>query len=257
MGKSPAFQFYPKDYMADEHVQLMSLAQEGAYLRLLCHQFLEGSVPEDIPALARICRVSKGMMERLWPGVRPCFPVQIAEGRIGNRRMLRDRADHEAFIGGRSAAGKKGAEARWGNGSATDLPKAKNSPPASRLQPPDSVSVLRSPTDLPAVGRVKLESEALRLAGEIAGHVRFVLGAVKLWPDQPDGADASHVMREATAYKGRGGVVNPASCRSDERLQHAVIRLREWLHKLNQAGESGEAGPHRPMPWERYEEPGS
>jgi hypothetical protein len=35
-GKSPAFQFYPKDFLTDENVRVMSLQERGAYITLLC-----------------------------------------------------------------------------------------------------------------------------------------------------------------------------------------------------------------------------
>lgn len=125
--KPPAFQFYPKDYMSDEHVQLMSLAQEGTYLRLLCHQWLEGSVPDDVGALARLCRVSRGVMVKLWPGVHECFPALEGQaGRLANPRMERDRQRLTAFKEERSLAGKRGAESRWKDGSATKESLAKH-----------------------------------------------------------------------------------------------------------------------------------
>ena len=35
MSKAPAFQFYAADYLADEHVQVMTLEQEGAQFRAI------------------------------------------------------------------------------------------------------------------------------------------------------------------------------------------------------------------------------
>lgn len=110
--KRPAFQFYPKDYESDENVKLMSLEQEGAYLRLLCHAWLHGSIPEEVGPLARICRVSRRKMAGLWPGVRLCFEPR--DGRLVNPRMERDRADLDAFRRERSESGRRGARSRWG-----------------------------------------------------------------------------------------------------------------------------------------------
>lgn len=134
--KPPAFQFYPKDYESDELVKMMSLEQEGAFLRLLCHAWLHGSIPADKPALARICRVPTGKMARLWPGVEPCF-VESEPGRLINRRQERQREAQERHREGRVKAGQKGADAKWkkvaepsnGNGNAIDLPMAKDGSP--------------------------------------------------------------------------------------------------------------------------------
>jgi hypothetical protein len=35
--KRPAFQFYPSDWLASMAIMLMTPAEEGAYVRLLCH----------------------------------------------------------------------------------------------------------------------------------------------------------------------------------------------------------------------------
>ena len=40
MNRSPAFQFYPKDWL-DFRVQRMSLAAQGAYLKILCYMWAD------------------------------------------------------------------------------------------------------------------------------------------------------------------------------------------------------------------------
>jgi hypothetical protein len=44
-GKAPAFQFYAADWLADEAASVMSLEEEGAYIRDLCYCWREGSIP--------------------------------------------------------------------------------------------------------------------------------------------------------------------------------------------------------------------
>jgi len=56
MTKVPAFQFYAADYLADEHVQLMTLEEEGAYIRALAYCWREGSIPADPEALSRLLK---------------------------------------------------------------------------------------------------------------------------------------------------------------------------------------------------------
>ena len=48
MTKLPWFQFWGRDFFEDERVKLMSNAQIGMYLKLLQHQWIEGSVPLNI-----------------------------------------------------------------------------------------------------------------------------------------------------------------------------------------------------------------
>jgi Protein of unknown function (DUF1376)/DnaB-like helicase C terminal domain len=53
---SPAFQFYPADYLADANVQMMTLEEEGAYIRLLSYCWREGTIPADNASLSRLCK---------------------------------------------------------------------------------------------------------------------------------------------------------------------------------------------------------
>src|SRR5438128_12420661 len=54
-GKSPAFQFYPKDFTSDEQQAAMSIAECGIYIRLLCACWTNGSIPADISRLHTLC----------------------------------------------------------------------------------------------------------------------------------------------------------------------------------------------------------
>jgi hypothetical protein len=57
MNRAPAFQFYAADWLADERVKLMSYEEQGVYLFLLCHEWLEGSIPADLTHLARLLHI--------------------------------------------------------------------------------------------------------------------------------------------------------------------------------------------------------
>lgn len=69
--KSPAFQFYPKDWISDAKVCELSLEEEGAYIRLLSHCWLEGSIPADPARCARI--IGKGCTIELAKSVQRMF----------------------------------------------------------------------------------------------------------------------------------------------------------------------------------------
>jgi uncharacterized protein YdaU (DUF1376 family) len=130
-AKRPAFQFYPREYLTDEHVVLMNLEEQGAYVRLLCHQWLEGSVPAEIPALARLCGVAPAKMKRLWVCIAPKFQA-TPDGRLVNERLERARKDTEEWKATQAEAGRRGAEKRWAAHAEQDrqpmpTPMAKNS----------------------------------------------------------------------------------------------------------------------------------
>lgn len=55
--KSPAFQFYPRDWLSSWRVQSMTPEQRGGYIQLLCHAWLQnpqGTLPDDPKILAQM-----------------------------------------------------------------------------------------------------------------------------------------------------------------------------------------------------------
>lgn len=69
--KSPAFQWYPKDYLSSGRVAVMTLEEEGAYRRALDFCWLDGSIPSDPAALAMM--VGKGCSEAIARKVQTMF----------------------------------------------------------------------------------------------------------------------------------------------------------------------------------------
>jgi len=72
MNKPPAFQFYPKDFLADINVSIMTMEERGVYITLLSHCWLEGWLPNGSTKLKRICNNPSNWKE-LWENVRHCF----------------------------------------------------------------------------------------------------------------------------------------------------------------------------------------
>ena len=70
---SPAFQFYPAEFLADENVVLMSNQELGCYVKLMCYCWREGSIPSDVQKIARLCGEDGLAMAELWTAIRPCF----------------------------------------------------------------------------------------------------------------------------------------------------------------------------------------
>lgn len=109
--KSPAYQWYPKDYDTDEAVKLMTYEQEGIYRRLLDHQALHGSLPSDLRQIAML--VPKVALKRflsLWPGMSMKFTAE--NGRMVNRKLERVKANTAHYKAQQSAAGRASAAAR-------------------------------------------------------------------------------------------------------------------------------------------------
>ena len=114
MARSPAFQFYPSDFLADEKVLIMTNQEVGCYIKLLCVSWREGSIPKALPALAALCGESQKTMARLWPHLSACFlPAPGHADRLIHPRLERERTAQAAHRAERSQAGKKGAKSRW------------------------------------------------------------------------------------------------------------------------------------------------
>ena len=59
LQKLPWFAFYPTDFLSS--TLEMSPATVGAYIRLLSHQWIAGSIPDEQPSRVRICGGSDGV----------------------------------------------------------------------------------------------------------------------------------------------------------------------------------------------------
>jgi hypothetical protein len=104
--------WYPRQFTTDEAVMLMDVTTEFAYRRLLDHQWLHLSVPEDIPSLRAICanKLTERETAAAWETLRPLFPpVEGKPGRRANRTLETIREEAEA----RSRARSEAANTRW------------------------------------------------------------------------------------------------------------------------------------------------
>jgi uncharacterized protein YdaU (DUF1376 family) len=121
MSKSPAFQFYAAEFLADENVVMMSNQELGCYIKLMCYCWREGSIPADISKIAKLCSEDGSAMAQLWLSIGTCFDTATFDAdRLVHPRLEKEREKQKAFKDERSAAGKKGAKAKWGAASKGD-----------------------------------------------------------------------------------------------------------------------------------------
>ena len=143
--KAPAFQFYADDFLAGTID--MSPAEVGAYIRLLCYQWSNGSIPADLKKLRRIAGgpVSPEVLEKF---------ISAGDGRLLNQRLELERQKQADFRekqrqkGIQSGAARRaGAEPRLNHGSApvrTAVQPKPNSPspsPSSSPSPEDNTTL--------------------------------------------------------------------------------------------------------------------
>lgn len=112
--KSPAFQFYPTDFLADENVVLMTNQEVGCYVKLLCYCWREGSIPADVTKLSKLCGEDGSAMADLWLAIKPCFvPHTTDASRFVHPRLEEERKKQQEHRKERAESGAKGAKARW------------------------------------------------------------------------------------------------------------------------------------------------
>jgi uncharacterized protein YdaU (DUF1376 family) len=79
---------YAADWLSDEHVLLMTMAQQGAYLRLLCHNWTAGDLPANPRTLARMLALDEeSFVSDIWPALERHFEQAAIPDRITNRRL--------------------------------------------------------------------------------------------------------------------------------------------------------------------------
>jgi uncharacterized protein YdaU (DUF1376 family) len=131
MKQPPAFQFYPADFLADENVMLMNNRELGCYMRLMCYTWREGSIPNDIEKIAKLCVEDGSAMAQLWLAISSCFErAPDRDDRLVHPRLDLERLKQQEHRKERAESGKKGAKSRWNkhdgtaNGSAIAQPMA-------------------------------------------------------------------------------------------------------------------------------------
>lgn len=89
---------------------MMTAAQEGAYIRLICYDWANDGIPSDIDKLAALARTDRGGIG----GVIDCFiPHPSKPGFLTNERLLKEREKQECWREKSAIGGKKGAARRW------------------------------------------------------------------------------------------------------------------------------------------------
>jgi uncharacterized protein YdaU (DUF1376 family) len=117
--KAPAFQFYPTDYIASQRVQMLTLEEEGAYIRLLCYCWQHGSIPSDIDQLTRL--IGKGGSTTVARVVAAMFQPSADGERLLHDRLEQERTKQQLWREKSAEGGRKSSDKRKG-GSTTLQP---------------------------------------------------------------------------------------------------------------------------------------
>lgn len=116
MSKSPAFQFYPSDWLSSSKVNLMTPAEEGAYIRLLAYEWQEDDcgLPDDDKALSQLSRLGEEWFNGGSRVLRACFKAK--GNRLYNERLLAEREKQSAWREKSRLGGIHSAESRKNKG---------------------------------------------------------------------------------------------------------------------------------------------
>jgi uncharacterized protein YdaU (DUF1376 family) len=109
-GTSPAFQFYPRDWMGGAPGK-MTPEETHVYVWLLCLDWEHNGFEYDEKELAHWCRLTRPRFRKAWAKVGPNFVDR--DGRLYNPRLDRERAKQQVWREKSSEGGRRGAEKRW------------------------------------------------------------------------------------------------------------------------------------------------
>ncbi len=106
VGKRPWFSFYVADWLVD--TASMSLEEQGAYMRLLSHQWQEGGIPSEPKRIARVLGVTfDHYLAELAPMVEANFDI-FEDSKLRNPRLEIERAKADAVSEAAADNGRKG-----------------------------------------------------------------------------------------------------------------------------------------------------
>jgi uncharacterized protein YdaU (DUF1376 family) len=109
-NKSPAFQWYPKDFLSSVRVAEMSLEEKGAYIVALSFCWISGSLPSDPTRLARV--IGDGCTAETAEAILPMFEPTKDGQRLVHERLEIERKKQMDWKNKTSKAGKASAKAR-------------------------------------------------------------------------------------------------------------------------------------------------
>jgi uncharacterized protein YdaU (DUF1376 family) len=116
LGGFPWYKWFPAKFALSEESGPLSLAEEGAFHRLLDNQWINGSIPPELEKLALICkRIPDHEMELIWVRLKPFFePDPNNSGRLINRDLWNQMNDVSEVSERQARNGRAGAKKRWG-----------------------------------------------------------------------------------------------------------------------------------------------
>ncbi len=94
---SPAFQFYPRDFLLSRRVNRMSMTERGIYITLLAMCWIDGGISPDLDRVARDLGQKPSKFRTMWDrgALAECFTEK--HGRLINSRLEDERHKQNAY----------------------------------------------------------------------------------------------------------------------------------------------------------------
>ncbi len=177
MAADPSMPLYVGDWLSSPTVSLMSPAQEGALVRLLCYAWRsqEAAVPDDDSRLAVLSRMGEGWFNGGCQLVRDCFiPHPDKPGFLTNQKLYGLWQERQEWRRKSSLGGQKSAEMRRKSSPEKRLKKTKGG--STVAQPPNEPSInsssssvfLSSPSSLSSENNLHPDEDGgLKKCGEL------------------------------------------------------------------------------------------
>lgn len=114
MAYSPAFQFYPTDYLGDKNTIPMTTEENGAYCLLMWFCWENDGLADDMDELADLARLPVERFTPMWNRrIRKCFEWDEKKKRFFHPRLLKEIKKQKSWKKQKSEAGKIGMAKRW------------------------------------------------------------------------------------------------------------------------------------------------
>lgn len=125
--KSPVMPLFVNNWLGSHRISMMNPAQEGAFFRLLLHQWQseDCSLPMDDDSLAMLSRLGSDWQKNS-NKIKSCF-LEV-EGRYRNERCYHEWKKRKEWLDSCSKGGKKSAEIRWKDDAPEETESDDNAP---------------------------------------------------------------------------------------------------------------------------------
>jgi uncharacterized protein YdaU (DUF1376 family) len=227
------FRMDPAKFLSDAQVDVMSTLELGACFRLMCRQWIDGSIPDDQRLLTRLCRLDAEEMGQAWVTLAPFFPL-IEPGKRANRFMWLEREKVIADLERKSDEGTRAARKRWdeakkGNGIPSAI--ANGSPMPEAMQEQNRVEQNRVENTFPQTPFADAPAILSNHAKNSKPTQARVERLYSLYPRKRDKLAAKKAIAKATIVVMGGDADHPAMP-VDDALDYLAQRVTLYAERV-------------------------